>query len=210
MNKPLVCLTLTGKTLLEDAELVKKYSQHIDVAELRVDYLEEEERLNVRDFPSMVNIPCILTIRRVEDGGLYDSGEFSRTALFARALAYADQNSTKNFAYVDFEEDFNVPGLIDSAQAFGIKIIRSYHKFDGPVRNLRERCLKMRRTQFEIPKIAFMPQTLSDVTQLFREAAGITDFPHIFVAMGNLGVPSRILSSKLNSFLTYTSPIETR
>lgn len=209
MNKPLVCLTLTGKTLLEDAELVKKYSQHIDVAELRVDYLEEEERLNVRDFPSMVNIPCILTIRRVEDGGLYDSGEFSRTALFGRALAYADQNPTKNFAYVDFEEDFNVPGLIDSAQAFGIKIIRSCHKFDGPVRNLRERCLKMRRTQFEIPKIAFMPQTLSDVTQLFREAAGITDFPHIFVAMGNLGVPSRILSSKLNSFLTYTSPIET-
>ena len=50
MNKPLVCLTLTGKTLLEDAELVKKYSQHIDVAELRVDYLEEEERLNLSTF----------------------------------------------------------------------------------------------------------------------------------------------------------------
>ncbi len=209
MNKPLICLTLTGKTLLEDAELVKKYAQHIDIAELRVDHLDESERLNVRKFPAMIGIPCILTIRRVEDGGLYDSGEFSRTALFGRALAYADQNPTKNFAYVDFEEDFNVSGLIDSAQAFGIKIIRSYHKFDGPVKNLRERCLKMRRTQFEIPKIAFMPKTLSDVTQLFNEAAGITDFPHIFVAMGNLGVPSRILASKLNSFLTYTSPLET-
>ena len=57
MNKPLICLTLTGKTLLEDAELVKKYSQHIDVAELRVDYLAEDERLNVRAFPSMVSVP---------------------------------------------------------------------------------------------------------------------------------------------------------
>lgn len=209
MNKPLICLTLTGKTLQEDAELVKKYATHIDIAELRVDHLNEEERLNVRSFPSMINVPCILTIRRVEDGGLYDSGEFSRTALFGRALAFADQNPTKNFAYVDFEDDFNIPGLMDSAQAFGIKIIRSYHKFDGPVTNLRERCLKMRRTQFEIPKIAFMPRSLSDVTRLFNEAAGITDFPHIFCAMGNLGVPSRILASKLNSFLTYTSPIET-
>lgn len=210
MNKPLVCLTLTGKTLKENAELVKKYIQHIDVVELRVDHLNEEEQLNVRDFPSMINVPCILTIRRVEDGGLYNSGEFSRTALFGRALAYANQNPTKNFAYVDFEEDFNVPGLMDSAQAFGIKIIRSYHKFDGPVKNLRERCLKMRRTQFEIPKIAFMPKTLSDVTDLFKEAAGITEFPHIFVAMGNLGVPSRILASKLNSYLTFTSPLETQ
>lgn len=209
MNKPLICLTLTGKTLQEDADFVKKYSQHIDIAELRVDHLTEDERLNVRNFPSMINVPCILTIRRVEDGGLYDSGEFSRTALFGRALAFADQNPTKNFAYVDFEEDFHVPGLMDSAQAFGIKIIRSCHKFDGPVKNLREKCLKMRRTPYEIPKIAFMPNTLSDITDLFREAAGITDFDHIFCAMGNLGVPSRILASKLNSYLTFTSPIET-
>ncbi len=209
MNKPLICLTLTGKTLQEDADLVKKYSQHIDVAELRVDHLTEDERLNVRKFPSMINVPCILTIRRVEDGGLYDSGEFSRTALFGRALAFADQNPTKNFAYVDFEEDFHVPGLMDSAQAFGIKIIRSYHNFDGPVTNLREKCLSMRRTEYEIPKIAFMPKTMADVTRLFKESAGITDFPHIFVAMGNLGVPSRILASKLNSYLTFTSPLET-
>lgn len=210
MNKPLICLTLTGKTLQEDADLVRKYAQHIDIAELRVDHLTEEERLNVRSFPAMIGVPCILTIRRVEDGGLFDSGDFSRTALFGRALAYADRNPTKNFAYVDFEDDFNVPGLVDSAQAFGIKIIRSLHKFDGPVTNLRKTCLKMRRTQYEIPKIAFMPNKLSDVTTLFNEAAGITDFPHIFCAMGNLGVPSRILASKLNSYLTYTSPIETR
>ena len=209
MVKPKICLTLTGKTLEEDAEFVKKYSQHIDIAELRVDYLNEEEQLNVRRFPSMINIPCILTIRRVEDGGLYNSGEFSRTALFGRALAFADQNPSKNFAYVDFEEDFHVPGLLDSAQAFGVKIIRSCHKFDGTVVNLRQKCLSMRMTSFEIPKIAFMPNCLDDVTRLFREAGSCMDFDHIFVAMGNLGTPSRILSYKLGSFLTYTSPLET-
>lgn len=81
MVKPKICLTLTGKTLQEDADFVKKYSKHIDIVELRVDHLSEDEQLNVRKFPSMINIPCILTIRRVEDGGLYNSGELDRKSV---------------------------------------------------------------------------------------------------------------------------------
>ena len=209
INKPLICLTLTGKTLRENVELVQKYSRYIDVAELRVDYLTEDEQLYARRFPAMINIPCILTIRREVDGGKFDGTEFSRTALFGRALAFADQNPAKNFAYVDFEEYFNVPSMEDAALAFGVKIIRSFHDFENPVYNIRERLEKLRKTNFEIPKIAFMPKTLSDVTQTFKEASEIKDFEHIICIMGHLGFPSRILSHKLNSYMTYTSPRET-
>ena len=198
MDKPLVCLTLTGKTLQENVETLEKYSRYVDIAELRVDYLSEEEQLYVRRFPAMVNVPCILTIRRVSEGGKYSSSDFSRTALFGRALAFADQNPSKNFAYVDFEEDFHVSGLHDAALAFGVKIIRSVHDFENPVVNIRERCEKMRKTGYEIPKIAFMPKTLSDVTRLFKEAEQFTDFEHILCAMGPLGTPSRILAVKLH------------
>lgn len=208
MARPLICLTLTGKTLQEDVELVKKYSYTIDIVELRVDHLNEDDQLEVRKFPSMISVPCILTIRRVSDGGLYNSSEYSRTALFARALAFADRNPEKNFAYVDFEDDFYIPSLQDAALAFGVKIIRSYHKFDGPISGFRERFIQMKRSDYEIPKIAFMPKTLSDVTNLFRECEFITDMDHIVCAMGDLGVPSRILSHKLNSYLTYVSPKE--
>ena len=76
------------------------------MADLRVDYLTEDEQLYARRFPAMINVPCILTIRREVDGGKFDGTEFSRTALFGRALAFADQNPAKNFAYVDFEEYF--------------------------------------------------------------------------------------------------------
>lgn len=209
MSNSLICLTLTGKTLEEDVALVYKYLKYIDIVELRVDHLNEEEQLQVRKFPSMINVPCILTIRRVSDGGNYSGSEFSRTALFGRALAFADQNPLKNFAYVDFEEDFNIPSLQDAAQAFGVKIIRSFHDFNGPVKNLRERLESMRKTGYEIPKIAFMPKNLNDITELFTEASKINDFDHILCAMSNLGFPSRVLASKLNSYLTYVSPIET-
>ena len=209
MKQPLICLTLTAKTLEEDAALVRKYNQYIDMAELRVDFLDEDEQLYIRRFPSMINVPCVLTIRRNIDGGLFSSGEISRTMLFARALAFADQNPQKNFAYADFEDDFHIPSLQDAALAFGVKIIRSYHNMEGPVTDLRRRCDEMRKTGYEIPKIAFMPKTLADVTELFKEAETMTEYDHILCAMGPLGQVSRILAYKLNSYLTYTSPEET-
>ena len=209
MTKPMICLTLTGKTLEEDEELVKKYSKKVDIVELRVDYLEEDEQLYVRRFPSLIQQPCILTIRRDIDGGKYTGSEFSRTNLFARALAYAHQDRTRNFAYVDFEEDFVIPSIQDAALAFNVRIIRSLHNMTGPVYNLKERCESMRKTGYEIPKIAFRANSLDDVTNMFREGERLTQYDHIFVAMGELGTPSRILSAKSNSYLTYVSPDET-
>ncbi|MBQ9238408.1 MAG: type I 3-dehydroquinate dehydratase [Treponema sp.] len=209
MTKPLICLTLAGKTLHENAAIVNRYRRYIDIAELRVDYLDEEEQLYVRRFPALVPVPCILTIRRISDGGLFTSGEISRTLLFARALAFSAQEDQKNFAYVDFEDDFHIPSLQDAALAFGIRIIRSFHDIHNPVYNIKQRCDEMRQTGFEIPKIAFMPKTLSDVSNLFYQAKTMTAYEHIVCAMGALGLPSRILAHKLHSYLTYVSPEET-
>lgn len=208
MNQPLICMTLTGKTLEENLKLVKKYEKYIDLVELRVDYLTEDEQLYARRFPALIYQPCILTIRRDVDGGLYTGSEFARTNLFGRALAFANPDKAKNFAFVDFEDDFHIPSIQDAAMAFGVRIIRSYHNMTGPVLNIRERCDLMRKTGYEIPKIAFMPNSLSDVLNLFKEGSTMTQYEHILCAMGPEGFPSRILSSYTNSFLTYVSPQE--
>jgi len=208
MNEPLICMTLTGKTIEEDIKLVKKYEKYIDLVELRVDYLSEEEQLYARRFPAMIFQPCILTIRRDVDGGLFSGSEFARTNLFGRALAFANPDKAKNFAYVDFEEDFHIPSIQDAAMAFGVRIIRSYHNMTDPIQNIKERCDIMRKTGYEIPKIAFMPHSLTDVLNLFKEGSEMTQYDHILCAMGPEGFPSRILSSYTNSYLTYVSPQE--
>lgn len=209
MAKPLVCLCLTAKTMAEDLELIEKYRKYIDIAELRVDFLDEDERLNVRGFPAKAKIPCILTIRRTVDGGEYSEGEAARTTLFARALAFADEDSSKNFAYVDFEDDFHVPSLQDAALAYGTKIIRSLHDMKNPVKNIAEKIKSMRISRFEIPKIAFMPHSLQDITDLYNEMQTFSDdSDQIVCAMGPLGLPTRILAAKFNSYLSYTSPTE--
>ena len=206
--QPKICLTLTGKTIAEDLEILEKYRSSIDMVELRADFLEDNERIKIRDFPNMANISSILTIRRQVDGGQFVEGEASRTIIFARALSYAGDEKKKNFDYVDFEEDFNVPSLQDAALAFGTKIIRSVHYMDRPITGIANRLEKLRKNDFEIPKIAFMPKSLDDVTRLFQEAKDFKDSNHIVVAMGKLGLPSRILSAKLKNFLTFTSAPE--
>ncbi len=208
MDTPKVCLTLTGKTLQEDLAILDKYRKYIDIAELRVDLLDDEERLYARRFPKMAGLPCILTIRRTNDGGLFEEGEAGRTILFARALAFASEESNNNFAYVDFEEDFKVSSLQDAALAFGTKIIRSVHSMESPITDISAKLRQLCTTSYEIPKIAFMPNSLEDVESLFVQAAKLPDSPHILLAMGDLGVPTRILGSRLKNYLTYTSASE--
>ena len=209
MAAPLICMTLTGRSIEENINLVRKYAKYCDIVELRADYLEEDEQLLIRKFPALINKPCILTIRRSSDGGLWTGSEFSRTNLFGRALAFADPDKKRNFAYVDFEEDYHIPSIQDAAMAFGVRIIRSCHNMTEPITNLRKRCDSMRKTGYEIPKIAFMPKTLSDVVNLFHESAHMEGYDHILCAMGAEGFPSRLLSVLSGSYLTYTSPQET-
>ena len=187
-------------------EILETYRQWIDMVELRVDYLDRDERLHIRKFPQMAGIPCILTIRRRIDGGLFVEGEAARTMLLARGLAFAEQDTRKNFAYVDLEEDFHVPSLQDAALAFGTRIIRSAHNMNGPIEDIPGRLAKMRITGFEIPKIACTPRTLADVTRMFSQAATLEPGRQILCAMGALGLPTRILADKMNSLLTFVSP----
>ena len=62
MMRSKVCLSLTGSTLAEDLAILDKYRKWIDVAELRADYLNADERLEIRKFPELAKVPCILSI----------------------------------------------------------------------------------------------------------------------------------------------------
>ena len=205
-QRPKICLSLTGNTIQEDLAILDKYRSFIDIAELRVDYLTKDERLYVRRFPEMAGIPCILSIRRRIDGGLYMEGEAARTTLFARAMAFAEQDVTKNFAYIDLENDFFVPSLHDAALAFGTSVIRSSYVFNSTVKNLASSFEELRYTGFEIPKIACMPRSLAEVTNLLKQAKELRDNNHILSISGPFSVPLTILSSMTNSYLTYSLP----
>jgi 3-dehydroquinate dehydratase/shikimate dehydrogenase len=201
-----LCLCLTGKTLSRNLEILEKYRNYADIAELRVDCLDPDERFLIRGFPEQAGLPVILTIRRRVDGGFFDNGEGSRVTLLSKGLAFAEADRRHNFAYVDLEEDLEVPGLEEAARTFGTRIIRSFHDLNG-VNNIAERVKKLRRVGDEIAKVAVSPQSLEDVLTVYQAARETAGIEKIILCMGSFGANTRILAEHIGSYLSYTSPL---
>ena len=199
------CLCLTGKTLKQNVDLLNKYRNFADLAELRVDCLDADERLYLRRFPELAGVPVILTVRRDVDGGYFNNGEGARLKLLANGLAYANADSRFNFAYVDIEEDFNAPSLEEAARTFGTRIIRSCHDLKGTIDDLSAKIKSMKRAGDEIVKVAVSVKSTHDVLNLFRASSTFIKQDKILICMGHYGIYSRILAERFGSFLTYSS-----
>ncbi|GHV36016.1 3-dehydroquinate dehydratase [Spirochaetia bacterium] len=202
-----ICLCLTGKTLERNMEILEKYRKYVDIAELRVDCLDPNERLLIRRFPEQARLPVILTIRRDVDGGHFTGGEGARVRLLSQGLAFAEADRRRNFAYVDIEEDLNVPSLEEAARTFGTRIIRSYHNFNGVDDNIAERLRNLNRVGDELAKIAVMPKSSEDVLRVLRAAKETADVSKILLCMGHFGTFTRILAERMGSQISYTSAL---
>ena len=202
-----ICLCLTGKTIERNLEILNKYRKFADPAELRVDCLDPDERLYIRRFPELTDLPVILTIRRDIDGGYFSGGEGARVKLLANGLAYASADSRFNFAYVDIEEDFDVPNLEEAARTFGTRIIRSCHNLNGLVDDIPAKIKSMRRAGDEIIKLACAVNSTGDVLQMLKASKALAGQDKILICMGHYGVFSRILAEKFGSFLSYAGAL---
>ena len=198
-----ICLCLTAKTLKRNQEILDKYRKYADLAELRVDCLEPDERLLIRRFPEQAGMPVILTIRRDIDGGQFVGGEGVRINLMARGLAFAGADRRRNFAYLDIEEDLNVPSLEEAARTFGTRIIRSYHNPRGTDTNLSTMIRSMRHSGDEIVKISVRANSTRDVLILLKAGKECADQEKVLISMGHYGTYSRILAEQFGSTISY-------
>jgi len=202
-----ICLCLTGKTIQRNLEILSKYRAYTDIAELRVDCLDHDERLYIRRFPELAGMPVILTIRRDIDGGYFSGGEGERVKLLARGLAYANDDSRFNFAYIDIEEDFDVPSFEEAARTFGTRIIRSYHNLQEVPEDIPGKIKSMQRAGDEIVKMAVAVKNTGDVLKVLQDSKACKGKDKIFICMGHYGIYSRILAERFGSFLSYSSAL---
>ena len=198
-----ICLCLSGKTLAQDLAILDENRKYIDIAELRVDCLDPDERFLIRRFPEMAGLPVILSIRRIIDGGGFVGGEGSRIKLLANGLAYADANRRRNFAYVDLEDDLEVPSLEEAARTYGTRIIRSLHNQEGVDDDLAIKLRKLRRVGDELVKVTLKPQSLDEVIKVYRAGKETLDIEKVIDCTGEYSVSTKILAELLGSSINY-------
>jgi len=218
---PRICLTLTGRTLAECIAQYRSQRYFADMVELRVDLLNKGERAKAAGFPGMLameatwKVPAVLTFRRKCDGGAFEGKEAERRRFFENVLAQRRGEAGAFFDYVDFEEGFGDGNLVALAHKAGAKVVRSVHKFDGPVKNIAAKLRSLAKGG-DVAKIAFMPRSLGDVSRLFSslprldlrspgEGGSPFRVPYVVCAMGPQGLATRVLASRLGSLWTYAS-----
>jgi 3-dehydroquinate dehydratase/shikimate dehydrogenase len=203
---PKLCLSLTGPTIERNLAALDRYRGLVDLAELRADFLDPQERFRIREFPEKAGIPTILTVRRRQDGGRFDQGEGVRLVIIAKGLSFADPDKSKNYAYVDIEQDFQIPAIQEASRIFGTRVIRSLHCLDGLPADLDGTWKRLSASPYEIPKLSVKAKGMADCERLFRFFGNMPEGRERIVGgMGEYGLPTRILADRTGSFLNYVS-----
>lgn len=162
-----------------------------ELIELRLDFLARA--IDIKRLMANKRCPMIATIRRREDGGRWSKTEDERQMLMRLAIV-------GGFDWVDIETD-----IADKLKRFGnVKRIVSYHNTKELPKNLEEIFEKMHQQDADVLKVAVRidkPQDCWRVMRLVKHAKK----PTVSIAMGDYGLPSRILGAKYGAPFTYAA-----
>jgi 3-dehydroquinate dehydratase/shikimate dehydrogenase len=192
MGTPHICVTVTGRTM-DDIRRARDGAVHADLVELRLDGVE---RPDVATALAGRSRAVIVTCRPDWEGGQYQGDEGGRRRLLAAAL---DQGA--EFVDVEAASPFADELL---RRGRGRRIVLSAHFFGRPPLDLPARYAAMCESGPEVVKLAAEVSSLSEMLPLFELAAfrrgGLS---HVLIAMGNVGIPSRVLAARLGNRWSY-------
>ncbi|MDA1183266.1 MAG: type I 3-dehydroquinate dehydratase [Acidobacteria bacterium] len=189
MTPALLCETVTGATMAEliAARDAAASAGVVDMVELRLDGVRD---LDVAGALDAVTVPVVATCRPVWEGGRFDGSEEERRGVLTRALAHGAR-------YVDIEWQAGFDDMIAANQP---RVVVSSHDFTGVPADLATRARAMRSTGAALIKVAVSAARLSDSLPLLEVAK---QGDAVVVAMGDAGVPSRLLASRFGSRWTF-------
>jgi 3-dehydroquinate dehydratase/shikimate dehydrogenase len=183
---------------MEELRRARDAATGADMVEVRLDSVDRPDALGAIEGRRR---PIIVTCRASWEGGWFRGSEEERERLLAQAQAAGAE-----FVDVEARSEF-VPAITRRRRGRGI--VLSMHAFGEPPVDLAERARAMRSTGAEIVKIAIEAERLTDVLKLL-DLAQRPDFAdpdgmdgHVLLAMGPVGVASRVLAARLGNRWTY-------
>ena len=219
---PLVCVPLVGATvpaIRDEARTMAALAQvgdasAPDLLEWRVDAFD-----GAADVVALAGaaaalrettgpLPLLVTLRAAREGGRDQGLDDAERA--ARLIALIDAGSAD---LADFETDADpaaLRALRATCRSAGVPLVLSAHHFDRtpPVDEMARAFARAADLGADVAKLAVMPQDARDVQALLAataEADRRLSIPLVSMAMGELGVASRVVGFRYGSRITWAS-----
>ena len=204
-----ICVPVCMQRASDLEAAITRAAKVADIVELRLDYLDENERQAVlpflRDYLNRGHTPIILTFRPAEQGGHTSADGETRRRFWTSLI------SISSGAFVDLELDLALRFALEDPDGKSSidwnRVICSHHDFRGVPSDLDQIYERMAATPARILKIAVQADDATDCLPVFRllERAQREGREMIAIAMGQAGIMTRILGSSRGSSLTYAS-----
>jgi len=189
MRTAQLCVTVTADTTA-DLRTRRDQVRDADLVELRLDTVADPNAAGALEGRKK---PVIVTCRPQSDGGHFKGSEEERRAILSEALSLGAE-------FVDIEWRGSCADLMK--QGGGRRIVLSHHDFNRVPSDLGVIARAMLASGAEVVKLAVMASRLVDNLAL-REIGRGTSVPMSLIAMGEAGLPSRVLASWMGSCWTY-------
>lgn len=212
-GRPKIVVPLTGATLRELLDEVEALAgAPADVVEWRVDHFGAADDAaavtgTARELAAAVGPrPLLVTFRTAAEGGAREVDDASYGAL---CRAVADSGAADLLDVEVFRDEGVVRDVVAAARAGGVAVVMSSHDFAGtpPAAEVTARLGHMVALGADVAKIAVMPHDADDVLALLsatRQARRAhPDVPLITMAMGGLGVVTRLAGEVFGSAATF-------
>ena len=190
-----VCVAIRESTTAGAVASIARAVKWADLVEVRADYIRD---LDVQYLLHSKPCPMIVTLRSPGEGGAFLGSEKSRLELIIQAFrAGAD--------YVDVEFSASWQTVMKSVPRENI--ILSHHNFQETPSDLVPRVERMASAGAAIIKIATRARRITDNLTIAHalQYASLRHMNLCALAMENEGIPSRILASRWNSWMTFAS-----
>ena len=212
-GETLICVPLIGKTL--DEILGNAHGlvdAGADIIEWRVDHFAQVREMaqvmaalaEIRG--ALKALPLLFTFRSAKEGG---EQAISTEAYIALNRAAIDSGLVDMIDLELFTGDDQVKETVAYAHAHDVKVVMSNHDFHKTpeAEEIIARLRKMQSFDADIPKIALMPQSTSDVLTLLAATLEMqeqyADRPIITMSMAKTGVISRLAGEVFGSAATF-------
>lgn len=211
VNSARICVPVCASKTSEMRRATSRAQRLADIIELRLDCLAEEELNRIAptldEFIRKSKKPIILTLRSANEGGKSSLTELKRRAFWLKHLAPENHCA----AYADIELDSALLFLewerTGKLKLDWSRIICSHHEFETVARELETIYERMKETPAAVLKIAVRAHDAMDCLPVFQILTRAKSESKVLIpiAMGDGGIPTRVLATSRGAFLTFGS-----